>query len=78
MRVKAYYASVYVTLGVGVHEQMFQSGGQSDMKTPSVKFPSKLGTHFIDPLKDERLSQPCQVRVLNLGPVVWKRNALTT
>ncbi|GFW98491.1 hypothetical protein TNCV_3791221 [Trichonephila clavipes] len=34
-----------------VHEQMFRLGGQSHAKTPSVKFSSKLGTHFIDPLK---------------------------
>ncbi|GFX03942.1 hypothetical protein TNCV_4678471 [Trichonephila clavipes] len=27
---------------------------------------------------DERLSEPCQARGLNLGPVVWKRNAPTT
>ncbi|GFU36237.1 hypothetical protein TNCV_558831 [Trichonephila clavipes] len=33
------------------HKPGFQSGGQSDAKTLSVKFPSKLGTHFIDPLK---------------------------
>ncbi|GFV84712.1 hypothetical protein TNCV_4296941 [Trichonephila clavipes] len=43
--------SVYVTLGPEMHEQMFPSGGQSDSKTPSVKFPSKLDTHFVDTLK---------------------------
>ncbi|GFW29888.1 uncharacterized protein TNCV_2673381 [Trichonephila clavipes] len=40
-----------MTLGPEVHEQMFRSGSQSDVKTPSVKFPSKLGTHFINTLK---------------------------
>ncbi|GFV17262.1 hypothetical protein TNCV_5103251 [Trichonephila clavipes] len=33
---------VYATLGPEVQEQMFRSGGQSDAKNPSVKFPSKL------------------------------------
>ncbi|GFW04640.1 uncharacterized protein TNCV_3066581 [Trichonephila clavipes] len=40
-----------MTLGPEVHEQMFRSGSQSDVKTPSVKFPSMLGTHFINALK---------------------------
>ncbi|GFU91134.1 hypothetical protein TNCV_4924651 [Trichonephila clavipes] len=31
--------------------QMFRSGGPSDAKPLSVKFPNKLGIHFIDPLK---------------------------
>ncbi|GFX86425.1 hypothetical protein TNCV_2563141 [Trichonephila clavipes] len=63
--------SVYATLDTEVHEQMFRSGDQSDAKTPSVKFPSKLDTHFNDPfLRDERLSQPCPARGVNLGPVV--------
>ncbi|GFT80839.1 hypothetical protein TNCV_2714701 [Trichonephila clavipes] len=49
-----------MTLDPEVHEQMFRSGTQSDVKTPSVKFPSKLGTHFINPLKmfDDNLFEP--------------------
>ncbi|GFV54552.1 hypothetical protein TNCV_955351 [Trichonephila clavipes] len=43
--------SVYATLCPEVREQTFRSGGESDSKTLSVKFPSKLGTHFIPPLK---------------------------
>ncbi|GFV09470.1 hypothetical protein TNCV_3158681 [Trichonephila clavipes] len=36
--------SVYVTLGPEVHGQMFRSDDESGVKTPSVKFPSKLGS----------------------------------
>ncbi|GFX90275.1 hypothetical protein TNCV_3848501 [Trichonephila clavipes] len=35
-------SSVYATFSPEVHEQMFRSGGQSDVKNPSVKFPIKL------------------------------------
>ncbi|GFW17825.1 hypothetical protein TNCV_1134251 [Trichonephila clavipes] len=48
---------------------MFQSGGQSDAKTPSVKFESKLGTHLSTHCRDERLSEPCPARDLKLGPM---------
>ncbi|GFY31205.1 hypothetical protein TNCV_751681 [Trichonephila clavipes] len=48
---------------------MFRSGGQSDAKTPSVKFPRKLGTHLSTHCRDERLSQPCPARDLNLRHV---------
>ncbi|GFV97619.1 hypothetical protein TNCV_2041271 [Trichonephila clavipes] len=43
--------SVRVTLGPEVHDQMSRSSGQSDAKNLCVKFQSKLGTHFVDPLK---------------------------
>ncbi|GFX62861.1 hypothetical protein TNCV_3351871 [Trichonephila clavipes] len=81
MRAKAFVPnSVYVTLGPEMHEQMFQSGGQSYVKTSSVKFPRKLETHLLThPLKrGENLSQPCPDRGLNLEIVVWKRDELTT
>ncbi|GFW12688.1 hypothetical protein TNCV_3883981 [Trichonephila clavipes] len=38
-------------MGPEVHDHMFRSGCQSDTNPSSVKFPSKLYTHFIDPLK---------------------------
>ncbi|GFU56312.1 hypothetical protein TNCV_582461 [Trichonephila clavipes] len=41
---------------------MSQSGGQSGTKFPSVKFPSKLGTHLSTHLRDEKLSPPCPTR----------------
>ncbi|GFV54070.1 hypothetical protein TNCV_1071931 [Trichonephila clavipes] len=48
--------TAYVTLGPEEHNQMFQSGGQPNAKAPSVKFPSKRGTHLSTNRKDERLS----------------------
>ncbi|GFV72748.1 hypothetical protein TNCV_1269431 [Trichonephila clavipes] len=48
-----YAISNQITTDV-VHEQMFRSGGQSDAKIPSVKFPSTLVTHFINPLEGLR------------------------
>ncbi|GFU47356.1 hypothetical protein TNCV_790681 [Trichonephila clavipes] len=70
--------SVYATLCPEVHEQMFRSGGQSDTKPPvlssQVSLVLILSTHG----RDERPSQLCPARGLNLGPVVWKRDALTT
>ncbi|GFU46679.1 hypothetical protein TNCV_1546861 [Trichonephila clavipes] len=42
---------VHATLAPEVQDQMFRSGGQSDVTPPSVKCPSKLRTHFMYPLK---------------------------
>ncbi|GFW93720.1 hypothetical protein TNCV_4542471 [Trichonephila clavipes] len=47
-------------------------------RTPSVKFPRKLGTHLSTHQRDERLNRPSPAWDLNLGPVVGKRDALTT
>ncbi|GFV78274.1 hypothetical protein TNCV_94341 [Trichonephila clavipes] len=55
---------------------MFRSRGQSDAKTPSVQFPSKLGIHLSTHGRDERLSRSCPARDLNPGPVAWKRDSL--
>ncbi|GFW33582.1 hypothetical protein TNCV_2211141 [Trichonephila clavipes] len=55
---------------------MSSSGGQSD--APSVKFPSKLGTHLPTHQRGERLSQHCPAWGLNLRPLAWKCDALTT
>ncbi|GFV38959.1 hypothetical protein TNCV_965251 [Trichonephila clavipes] len=56
---------------------MSRCSGQvvSLMRDPCVKFPSKLGTHLSAHWRDERLSRPHPARSLNLGPVVWKRDA---
>ncbi|GFS77400.1 hypothetical protein TNCV_4566311 [Trichonephila clavipes] len=56
---------------------MFRLGGQSEAKPPVLSSQASLGsltTHW----RDERLSQPCPARGLNLVLVVWKRDALTT
>ncbi|GFY12713.1 hypothetical protein TNCV_2449041 [Trichonephila clavipes] len=76
MRVKAYCSYLcFRDLDAGVHVQMFQSSGQSD-ETPSVQFPSKLGTHLSTHRRDKRLSRPQPARDLNPRPVVWKRDTL--
>ncbi|GFU75817.1 uncharacterized protein TNCV_1652771 [Trichonephila clavipes] len=50
-------------LDVEVHEQMSQSGGQSEARLPVFKFPSKLGTHLSAHYsRDERLCRPCPAR----------------
>ncbi|GFX25453.1 hypothetical protein TNCV_1998541 [Trichonephila clavipes] len=49
-------------------------GGQSDAKP--LEFPSKLGIHLSTHRRDEKLSRPCPARGLNLGPVLWKSDAL--
>ncbi|GFV47371.1 hypothetical protein TNCV_4830271 [Trichonephila clavipes] len=39
---------------------MSQSGGQSEVGPPVLKFPSKLGTHLSTHCsRNERLNQPC-------------------
>ncbi|GFV83391.1 hypothetical protein TNCV_3055381 [Trichonephila clavipes] len=48
--------SVYVTLGAGVHVQMFPSGGQSDAKPPVLS--SQESLLFIH-RPTERLSRHC-------------------
>ncbi|GFW40122.1 uncharacterized protein LOC103524116 [Trichonephila clavipes] len=67
MRAKAYWAHLNIRDNE-VHEQIFQSGGQSDAKTP-VLVSKQTWYSFIDPLKDRKASQPCPVRDLNPGPV---------
>ncbi|GFX00181.1 hypothetical protein TNCV_296701 [Trichonephila clavipes] len=58
MKGKAYCAQLSIRdLGPEVHEQMFWLGGESDAKTPSVKFPSKFGAHLSTHRRDERLDQ---------------------
>ncbi|GFT64977.1 hypothetical protein TNCV_3614921 [Trichonephila clavipes] len=37
---------IYATFAPEVHERVFRSGGQSDVKPPSVKFRNKLGTRL--------------------------------
>ncbi|GFY13952.1 hypothetical protein TNCV_1296131 [Trichonephila clavipes] len=46
------------------------------MRSPSVQFQSKLGTHLSTHRRDEKLSHPCPARDLNRGPVVEKRDTL--
>ncbi|GFV32337.1 hypothetical protein TNCV_1676231 [Trichonephila clavipes] len=45
---------------LNVHEQMSQSGGQSEARIPVFKSPNKFGIHLsTDCDRDERLSRPC-------------------
>ncbi|GFW45287.1 hypothetical protein TNCV_4733951 [Trichonephila clavipes] len=70
--------SVYPTLGPEVYEQMFRSGGQSDAKPPVLSSHASLVLILSTHGRDERPSQPLPARGLNLRPVVWKLDALTT
>ncbi|GFW08149.1 uncharacterized protein TNCV_2979161 [Trichonephila clavipes] len=58
------YPSQYTwPLGAEVHEQMSRSGGQSEVRPPVLKSPSKLGTHLSTHCsRDERMSRPCPAR----------------
>ncbi|GFW14456.1 hypothetical protein TNCV_298761 [Trichonephila clavipes] len=47
-------------------------------RNPRVKSQANLILILSTHRRDERLSQPCPAQGLNLGPVVWKRDALTT
>ncbi|GFY24343.1 hypothetical protein TNCV_1013921 [Trichonephila clavipes] len=37
-----------------VHEQMYRSGGQYDVKPPVLSSQAGFGSHFIDPLKGSK------------------------
>ncbi|GFS80069.1 hypothetical protein TNCV_2988481 [Trichonephila clavipes] len=58
--------SAFVTLEAEVHEQMFCSGSQSDMKPPVFNSQANLALIY----------RPCLPRVLNLRSVVWKHDTL--
>ncbi|GFX59812.1 hypothetical protein TNCV_1778511 [Trichonephila clavipes] len=58
--------SVHATLGSEVHEQMFLSGGQLDMKPPVLSSQASLVLILSTYRRDERMSQPCSAKGLNL------------
>ncbi|GFW92737.1 hypothetical protein TNCV_1735301 [Trichonephila clavipes] len=70
--------SAYVTLGPEVHEKMLRSGGQSDAKRSVLSSQASLVLICRPTEGDERMGQPCRAPGLNLGPVMRKRDALTT
>ncbi|GFW15458.1 hypothetical protein TNCV_4655981 [Trichonephila clavipes] len=46
-----------------VYEQMYRSGGQSEVKPQVFKSPNKLGTHLSTHCsREERLGRPCPAR----------------
>ncbi|GFX45545.1 hypothetical protein TNCV_2740821 [Trichonephila clavipes] len=51
--------SVFMTLGIEVHEQMFRSGGQSDSKSPVFSSQASLVLILSTHCWNERLSRPC-------------------
>ncbi|GFX18232.1 hypothetical protein TNCV_4305341 [Trichonephila clavipes] len=54
---------------------MSRSDGQSEVRPPVFKSPSKLGTHLSTHCsKDERLSRPCPAREKN--PDLWCGSAI--
>ncbi|GFX11963.1 uncharacterized protein TNCV_2997471 [Trichonephila clavipes] len=57
---------------------MFRSCGQSDVKFPVLSSQASLVLILSTHGRDERLSQPRPAWDLNVGPVVWKWDALTT
>ncbi|GFS90153.1 hypothetical protein TNCV_508141 [Trichonephila clavipes] len=76
MWAKAYCTQLSVRdLGPEVHEKMFQSGGQSDAKTPVLNSQACLVLIY---RPTERMSRSCPARDLNLGSLFSKRDALTT
>ncbi|GFT68919.1 hypothetical protein TNCV_1804491 [Trichonephila clavipes] len=68
-------SNVYVTLGPDVLEQMFRSGGQSDAKPQVLSSRASLALIYLLTERDEKLSRPCPVQSVNLGPVVRKCDA---
>ncbi|GFW58859.1 hypothetical protein TNCV_4046971 [Trichonephila clavipes] len=54
---------------------MSRSGGQSEVRSPVFKSPSKLGTHFSRPTA-VGMKGRVDLAQLESGPVVWKRDTL--
>ncbi|GFX73148.1 hypothetical protein TNCV_4502271 [Trichonephila clavipes] len=55
---------------------MLRSSGQFGVNLPVFSSQASL-VQIYQPIEgDERLSQSCPVRVLNVGPVVWKSDEL--
>ncbi|GFW00839.1 hypothetical protein TNCV_1760771 [Trichonephila clavipes] len=62
--------SVYVTLGSGVHVQLFRSSGQSEVELPNLSSEARFVLIY-RPIK--MMSRTCPSCDLNPGAVVWKR-----
>ncbi|GFV69934.1 hypothetical protein TNCV_1983011 [Trichonephila clavipes] len=77
MRAKTTFSNlIFVTLGTEVQEQMFRSGGQSDVKPPVLSSRASFLLIY-RPLKDSKNETTLpRSRFQPPGPVAWKPDIL--